>query len=223
MLKVEYINPKYAQELKKAGVVCEEAVLNWTCGEVAASKTNSKLYRCQLPDIGVVYVKLYFPHVKKRLAVIRKSNAVREFTGSLKMKRIGITQAEPVFCGVVKSKLGLVRCGMYIMREVENSISLEQMLEQMKANPDNTLLEQISKKLLFTLRKMHESNFCHSDFKPRNILLKKLDTDIDIVPIDCRSPKKIHFFNKRRLIEKDYKFLLREKLLLPYFENREAK
>ena len=128
--------------------------------------------------------------------------------------------SEPILAAVAVSRLGLVQCGVYMMREVSNAVSLDVLLERMKTAPDRELLGEIADKLLQLLEVMHRGGFCHWDFKPRNLLVSQEGGGVVITPIDARSGRTMTVLTRRACVRRDYRFLLREPLLKPFFEMR---
>ena len=215
VLKLEYINPDYRQALEKAGVLNEQAILNWDRGTRFVAKEWTDVFRCTIDGLGNVYVKRYFPPKNKLLGAFRTNNAVREYRSSAAMERIGIPQAEPVLAAAVYGGFGRVKCGIFIMREVENAVSLDKILEQCQDKADGKLLKPIADELIRLLAVMHSAGFCHWDFKPRNLLVIQQPNGVIIAPIDSRSGKRMCFLTRQACIKRDYKFLLAEPLLKP--------
>ena len=224
VLKILYMNPNCRAPLERAGVLSEQAILRWDRGERIVRKNWADAFRCAIDGIGTVYVKRYFPQRNRLLGAFRQNLAIREYTCSAALQRLGVPQAEPVLAAVVKDCFGLVSCGLYMMREVRDAVSLDILLERMQAAPDRGLLEAIAGELVRLLEVMHDGGFCHWDLKPRNLLVSQEAGRVVITPIDARSGKTIRVFRRRACIERDWRFLLREPLLKPFFEKRfEAK
>lgn len=205
--------------LQKAGVLNEQAIAGWDRGERIVQKNWADAFKCTLEGIGTVYVKRYFPQGNRVLGAFRENLALREYRCSARLARLGVPQAEPVFIAAVRNTLGLVTCGIYMMREVENAVSLDKLLEQMQNAPDKKLLKSIADELVRLLEVMHHAGFCHWDFKPRNLLVTQPLGRVVITPIDCRSGKRMCVFTRRAYIKRDFEFLLREPLLRPFWEN----
>lgn len=218
MLEVVYINLNYEESLKRAGVLSEDAIWRWDRGRQIVKKNWADVFRWTSEGLGTVYVKRYFRQRNRLLGAFRRSLAVRELEGCLALQRLGIPQPEPVLTVVIKNKVGLALCGLYMIREVEGAISLDRILEQMRGKPDKERLEGIVRELVRLLQVMHQGNFFHWDFKPRNLLVAQKNGAPVITPIDPRSGKKIALFRRRHCIERDWRFLLREPLLRPLLE-----
>lgn len=216
MLKILYIHPDCKADLTRAGLLTDAAVLGWDRGERIVYKNWADMFRWSLEGLGTVYVKRYFPQRNRLFGVFRKNLAVREFRSSQALLQLGIPQAEPVFCGVVRGRSGLVRCGIYIMRQVEGAESLDVILDRMRQSPDEKRLARIAEEVSRLLTIMHRGNFCHWDLKPRNLLVSERGDSILITPIDARSGRRMTVFRRRTCIERDRRFLLREPLLAPY-------
>ena len=217
MLKIRYINPKYSDALQKAGVIAEDAILNWNLGEKVVGKDKSDMFKCEIEGIGCVYAKRHFPMRNEPLELFRQSDAVREYNGSKVMSNLGITQAEPVFAATIRGKCGNIKCGVYIMREILNATAFDTILEKMKQEPNQQLLDEIMRQVFAILDKLHGAKRCHWDFKPRNLLISQSDNRLEVVPIDCRSLRRIFFFNRKHAISRDFRFLNREPLLRNFF------
>lgn len=220
MLKLYYLNPTYQKALTDAGVLSEEAILQWSCGQRIIKKNWADVFRADIDGLGTVYVKRYFPQRNRLLGAFRNTQALREYRNSATMARLGITQPEPVLAAAVCNRFGLIKCGIYMMREVEYAESLDKILERMRKTPDNTLLEVIVDELIRVLARLHGGHFCHWDFKPRNLLVAQQADGVVITPIDSRSGKRMCLLTRRAYIKRDYKFLLEEPLLRPYMERR---
>jgi len=218
LLKIKYVNPGYRRALEGAGVLSEKTIIAWDRGEQIVKKNWADAFRGEIEGIGTVYVKRYFPQRNRLLGVFRQNPALREYSCSAKMQRLGIPQAEPILAAVVVGHLGVVKCGIYIMREVKKAGSLDIVLERMQNAPDNELLKSITEELLVLLDVMHRGNFSHWDLKPRNLLVSQEAGRVIITPIDSRSGKKMSIFTRQSCIKRDYRFLLREPLLRPFFE-----
>lgn len=218
MLKIIYVNPAMRAALEKAGVLNEHAIAGWNRGQRIVKKNWADAFKCTLDGVGTVYVKRYFPQGNRILGAVRENLAMREYQCSVHLAQLGIPQAEPILAAAVKNGLGLVKCGFYMMREVENAVSLDKLLEQMQNPPDTQLLKSIADELVRLLEVMHKGGFCHWDFKPRNILVTQQQGHVILTPIDCRSGKRICVLTRRAYIKRDYEFLLREPLLRPFLE-----
>jgi hypothetical protein len=220
LLKIIYVNPDVRQVLQDTGILSEDTVLNWNRGEQIVKKNWADAFKCTLEGVGTVYVKRYFPQQNRLIGAFRENIAFREYRCSMRLAQLGIPQAEPILMAAVKNGFGLVKCGIYIMREVENAVSMDKLLEQMQNSPDKELLKSITDELIKQLAIMHKGSFCHWDYKPRNILVTQRQGGVVLTPIDCRSGKRMSFFTRRAYIKRDYEFLLREPLLRPYIERR---
>ena len=218
MLKLYYLNPTYQKALTDAGVLSEEAILQWSCGQRIIKKNWADVFRADIDGLGTVYVKRYFPQRNCLLGAFRNTQALREYRNSATMARLGLAQPEPVLAAAVCNRFGLVKCGIYMMREVEYAESLDKILERMRKTPDNTLLEVIVDELIRVLARLHGGHFCHWDFKPRNLLVVRQAGGVTIVPIDSRSGKRMCSLTRRAYIKRDHQFLLEEPLLRPYME-----
>ena len=204
--------------LEKAGVLSEQAIAGWDRGERIVQKNWADAFKCTLEGIGTVYVKRYFPQGNRLLGAFRENLALREYRCSARLARLGVPQAAPVLTAAVRNSFGLVTCGFYMMREVENAISLDKLLEHMQNAPDKKLLKSIADELVRLLAIMHKGGFCHWDFKPRNLLVTQRQGGVVLTPIDCRSGKRMCVFTRRAYIQRDFEFLLREPLLRPFLE-----
>jgi serine/threonine protein kinase len=218
MLKLLYINPTVRAALEGAGVLTERAIVEWDRGERIVRKNWADAFRCAIDGIGTVYVKRYFPQRNRLLGLFRQNLAIREYTCSATLQRLGVPQAEPILAAAVKDCFGLVSCGVYMMREVANAVSLDVLLERMKTSPDRGLLAAIADELVRLLEAMHCGGFCHWDFKPRNLLVSQEGGSVVITPIDSRSGRMMTVFTRRACVRRDYRFLQREPLLRPFLE-----
>ncbi len=218
MLKIKYVNPGYRRALEGAGVLSEKTIIAWDRGEQIVKKNWADAFRGEIEGIGTVYVKRYFPQRNRLFGVFKHNPALHEYHCSVKMQQLGIPQAEPILAAVIVGSLGFIKCGIYIMREVKNAVSLDILLEQMQHFPDHERLKMIADELCRLLDVMHRGNFCHWDLKPRNLLVSQENDSVIITPIDARSGKTMNLFNQRSYIKRDYRFLLREPLLKPFFE-----
>ena len=216
MLKIHYINPAYQPALQQAGVLNDGAILAWSHGRCISKRGRGDLFRADLNGIGPVYIKRYFPQKERFLRMFRTSQALLEYRSSAAMAALGIPQAEPVLAATVKNRFGLTACGIYIMREVENAVSLDKILEQMQDAPDNTLLKAIVQELITLVDRMHRGNFCHWDLKPRNLLVTQPSDRPVLTPIDSRSGRRMNTLTRRACIARDYRFLIREPMLKPF-------
>ncbi|MHC4636960.1 MAG: lipopolysaccharide kinase InaA family protein [Planctomycetota bacterium] len=214
MLKVVYINQEFRPALESAGLLAEEVVLEWARSEHIIKRKNADLFRDDIKGIGRVYIKKYYPK-RKFLSRFRKSYTIREYNSLKTMANLSIPQPEPVFIAVIYDYLWRAKCGMSIMREVENSFSLDKFLA---GSPDEAALISIGYQLVQMLNTMHNGNFCHWDFKPRNILITPENDTYKITPIDSRSGKRLFFFNRYFYSKRDYRYLLKEPLLKPVIE-----
>ncbi|NLW85098.1 MAG: hypothetical protein GXY41_11955 [Phycisphaerae bacterium] len=220
MLRILYINPDVRAALDAAGVLSEAAIVQWDRGERIVHKNWADVYRWTLDGVGTVYVKRYFPQQNRLLGAFRKNLAVREFESSQRLARLGVPQAEPLLTAVAVNRFGLPRCGVYMMREVENAESLDCLLERLSAASDAALLATIADELVRLLDVMHTGAFCHWDFKPRNLLVTRTDGGVTLTPIDSRSGRPIRPFHRRACVQRDRRFLLREPLLAPLLLKR---
>lgn len=220
MLKIVYINPAVQSALEQLGVLNERAILDWDRGQQIVKKNWADAFKCDLDGIGTVYVKRYFPQGNRILGAFRENLALREYRCSMRLARRGIPQAEPVLVATVRNPVGCVHCGLYMMREVKNAVGLDVLLEQMQQTPDASRLEAIATELKRLLDTLQRGGVCHWDLKPRNILVTRRDDGgVILTPIDARSGRAIRFYNRRACIERERRFLLREPLLRPYFED----
>lgn len=220
MLRIIYINPDVRPALEEAGVLNEQAIMQWNRGERLVNKNWADMFRWTLNGVGTVYVKRYFPQRNRLLGAFRKNPAVREFKSSQRLTQLGVPQAEPLMTAVAVNRLGLPKCGLYMMREIENAVSLDTILEEMRDAPDAALLTSIADELVRLLETMHAGAFCHWDFKPRNLLVVQAGGGPVIIPIDARSGKIICPLHRRACVERDRRFLLREPLLAPLLLQR---
>ena len=213
MLKIDYINPAYQPALQQAGVLNDGAILAWNHGRCISKRGRGDLFRANLDSIGPVYIKRYIPQKERFLRTFRTSQALLEYRNSAAMATLGIPQAEPVLAAAVSNRLGMTACGIYIMREVENAVSLDNILEQMQDAPDHTLLKAIVQELITLVDRMHRGNFCHWDLKPRNLLVTQQSDGPVLIPIDSRSGRRMNILTRRACIARDYRFLICEPLL----------
>ena len=220
MLKTLYIHPEYCAALQRAALLNENAIVNWNRGRRIVTKNWADVFRCELDGIGTVYVKRHFPQKNRLFGAFRRNLAVREYRASAILARLGVPQAEPVWAAVSVNRLGLARCGLYMMREVTNAVSLDILLDQMRHRPDDILLGKIADELVRLLERMAAGGFCHWDFKPRNLLVAQLDGDVVITPIDARSGKRMCALTRRWYRNRDRRFLLKEPLLQPLLSSR---
>ncbi len=219
-LKIYYINPSWRATLEQAGLLCDKSILHWDRGRRIVHKHWADVFRADIDGLGTVYVKRYFPQRNRLLGAFRNRQALREYRNSATMARLGIAQPEPVLAAAVCNRLGLIKCGIYLMREVEYAESLDKILERMRKTPDNALLDVIVDELIRVLARLHGGHFCHWDFKPRNLLVVRQAGGVTIVPIDSRSGKRMCSLTRRAYIKRDHQFLLEEPLLRPYMERR---
>ncbi|HDS85058.1 MAG TPA: hypothetical protein ENN97_07695 [Phycisphaerales bacterium] len=219
-LKIYYISPSWRATLEQAGMLCDKAILQWDRGQRIVRKHWADVFRADIDGLGTVYVKRYFPQRNRLLGAFRNTQALREYRNSATMARLGLAQPEPVLAAAVCNRFGLIKCGLYMMREVENAESLDKILDRMRRSPDNTLLEMIVDELIRVLARLHKGDFCHWDFKPRNLLVARQADGVVITPIDSRSGKRMSLLTRRAYIKRDYEFLLEEPLLGPYVERR---
>jgi hypothetical protein len=215
-LKIYYINPKYQAALEEAGVLKDAAILAWDHGRQIVVKNWADVFYAKMDGIGAVYVKRYFPQRNRLFGAFRNQLGLREYRSSAVMAQLGIAQPEPVLAAAVRNRLGQPVCGIYIMREVENAVSLDKILERMQDAPDQALLEAIADRLIELLDRMHGGNFCHWDLKPRNLLVTQTADGPVLTPIDSRSGRRMNPLNRRAYIARDYRFLLREPMLEPF-------
>ncbi len=218
MLTLKHLNPSYLQALKQAGLTDADKLLGWNQGERLVKKQTSSLFRCAVKDIGYVYLKIYLPDHKKTAHFLRTNYALREYRNSMIMASLGIEQPESLMVGVVRDRLFRVKCGVYITREVEGAVSLDKILRQKHAFSLYSL-DVIVDAVIRTLQILHSNNYCHWDFKPRNILVAAGSQGARIIPIDSRSLSKMYFFNRKAYMHRDYKYLLREPLLQPFLKS----
>ena len=191
----------------------EDVLRNWNLGVQVVKKGHSSLFRHSIPGIGNVYVKRYIPNTRKWFRTLCTSNAIRECKNSFIMSGLGIEQPECVLACVVRDSLKRTNCGIYVTREVEGATALRTILDGMSSDFTGYTLEDIARSVLNVLDILHNSKYCHWDFKPRNILVAEGQHGPSIVPIDSRSLSRMYFFNRRAYIFRDYKFLMQEPLL----------
>ncbi|RKY03630.1 MAG: hypothetical protein DRP56_10970 [Planctomycetota bacterium] len=212
-LKLKYVNPMYEDALNKAGILDAQSLLNWDKGEMVANKTNSSLFRYFVEGIGNVYIKKYYRHKSKKLWFLKRSYAISEYKGNRAMANIGLPQAEPLLAGTLRDKFGLMKCGIFVIREVKNATALNVILKQINNSQGNWKLEEIVKSISNTIERMNRNRFCHSDFKSRNILVVPESKGYTIFPIDCRKPRFFLPLCEKYFINKNLKFLMAEPLI----------
>ena len=218
MLTLKYVNPSFLQALKQAGFFDADKFMEWDQCERIVNKRTSSLFRCAVKDIGYVYIKTYLPDYRKATQFLRANNALREYRNSMVMSSLGIEQPESLMAGIIRDRLYRAKCGVYITREVEGTVPLDKILRQKHAF-SLCSLEVIVDASIRTLQILHSNNYCHWDFKPRNILVAAGSQGARIIPIDSRSLSKMYFFNRKAYMHRDYKYLLREPLLQPFLKS----
>ena len=194
--------------LNKAAILDAQSLLNWDKGEMAVNKTNSALFKCFIEGIGNVYIKKHYRHKSKKLWFLKRSYAISEYKGNRAMANIGLPQAEPLLAGTIRNKFGLMKCGVFVIREVENATSLDIILKQIENSQGNWNLEKIVKSISDTIERMNRNRFCHNDFKPRNMLVVPESNEYAIVPIDCRRPRFFLPLCDKYFISKNSKFII---------------
>ena len=203
----------YEDALNKATILDALSLLNWDKGEMVVNKKNSSLFKCFIEGIGNVYIKKHYRHRSRKFWFLKRSYAISEYKGNRAMENIGLPQAEPLLAGTIRNKFGLMKCGIFVIREVENATPLDIILKQIKNSQGNWNLEKIVKSISGTIDKMNNNRFCHNDFKPRNILVVPESGEYTIVPIDCRNPRFFLPLCDKYFINKNLKFITAEPLI----------
>ncbi|MHC4237502.1 MAG: lipopolysaccharide kinase InaA family protein [Planctomycetota bacterium] len=212
-LKLKYVNPMHKDAMSKAGLLGAHSLLNWDKGKMVVNKTNSSLFKCFIEGIGNVYIKKHYRHKSKKLWFLKRSYAISEYKGNRAMANIDLPQAEPLLAGTIRNKFGLMKCGIFVIREVENATSLDIILKQIINSKGNWKLEKIVESISDTIERMNRNRFCHNDFKPRNILIVPEGNEYILVPIDCRKPRFFLPLCEKYFINKNLKYIMAEPLI----------
>ena len=214
-LKIHNINNNYYGPIKKCGLSDEETIYNWSDGQRIANCRNHTVFRCYIDGIGYIYIKRYIR--EKSAAIIKGSTARKEFHSSMLMQKISIPQPE-IIC-VATGYKGFMPTGSFIItREVEDADSLRNILDHAKKHNDDEDIKKLALALKEEILTMHAHNFCHWDLKPRNILVVRNSVGTHFVPIDSRNGRTICPWDRLFCIRRDWRFLLKEPLLAPYFK-----
>lgn len=209
VLNVHYRNPNYANFIAAYQLDDMKTVFNWSHGEVVRKRYYRWLVRDYLDGLGHFYIKRYdYPKANMRYSFVG-SNAFREWTNSIRMQQLGISQPEIVVVATRKNFWGVT--GSFIITlEVASARSLDKLLEDPIDRPDDEMLDKLATSLVNLIRQMHSGGFSHRDLKPRNLLVSQLDTQLKLIPIDSLNGLSLNLLTRRRCIRRDYRFLLND-------------
>lgn len=221
-LKVHYRNPEFADAIAAHRLDDAETVFGWISGEWIGARVYGSLLRDTIDGIGPVYMKRY--DYDRTILTYRLigSRARREWVNSTRLSRIGVAQPETVVVATRTAGLG-VTGSFLITREVPDTTSLEQMLDDPKKPPDESLLATLSDAAVGLMQRMHDQGFCHWDLKLRNILVSRRDGVLALIPIDAVNGRWMYPWNRRYCVRRDHRFLLRHERLGPLIKARLAR
>ncbi len=214
-LVVHYRNPGFEQAIAALGLDGPETLFRWSGGDLLGTRRHGSLVRAELQGLGRVYLKRYeYPRARPGEMLIG-SIACREWRNSGRMARLGIPQPEVILAATRRNRWGVLGSCL-LTREVPAAGSLADLLQQGAAGPlSGPGLAALVTELLALIRRMHAAGFCHWDLKPRNILVVEGRGGPVLMPIDSVNGRRIHGFNRRHCIRRDYRFLLADPRLGP--------
>lgn len=215
-ITVHYRNPDFWDAIQSNGLDRMETLFCRDHGHRMSSRSSRTLWRDTIDGIGPVYMKIYsYRQASFRRRVIG-SRAAREWKNSVRMRSIGLKQPETVLVAT-RTNHGSVNGSVLITREIPGAMSIESYLAQygmQMEHPESSLLIH---KLLLMIKKMHDSSFCHWDLKLRNILIVPSDQRLGLIPIDSLNGRTMYFWNRKHCVARDYRFLLHNHLVAPFF------
>lgn len=159
------------------------------------SKVTRKLLRSDDGEEVGVFFKLYgYRRLRRALSRLLKPTRSQAEIVNLKFfHELGIPACEPLLQGVYLNAVGMPRNCMLITKEVKKAQQLDLFIQKLHASDQSNsakkdMIYQILGSLAHNLRKIHQENFCHDDFKWRNILVRRAVQDasrIEVFWIDC--------------------------------------
>lgn len=157
---------------------------------------RSKVVRRVLDDADggqvPVYFKLYgYNRLRRSLPrCFKPSRSRAEYVNLSFFHELGIPACELVAQGEYRNALGIISNCMIITREVEDSVQLDQFIDQLESGDDSEetkrgIRRQIMRSLAANLRKIHGRRFYHDDLKWRNVLVRRAGDAVETFWIDC--------------------------------------
>jgi hypothetical protein len=213
-LDVHYRNPDFADAIAAHRLDKPESIFDRYDGPWVGARTYGSLLRETIDGIGPVYIKRYdYDRAILHYRLIG-SRSYREWASSVRMARIGITQPETITVASRRNRLGIT--GSFIItREVPMATSLESLVDNPEAPPDDALLDGLADALVHLITRMHQGGFCHWDLKPRNVIVSCPGNELVLIPVDAVNGRSIRPWNRRHCIHRDYRYLLSHPRLGP--------